>query len=126
MASLSPLSLAADGRGYQTFLGCLNWLLLLLHDGGVLKELLEEGDHAAGLVQGRVQVLEVLVRLTLHCLTALLSAKLGEKFLILDLHLIDLCKEGFSLGPHVCHHSWVCGLNSRHLRGCLKLLSHKI
>ena len=92
MASLSPLPLAADGRGHHAFLGGLDWLLLLLHDCGVLKELLEEGDHAAGLVQGRVQVLEVLVRLTLHCLTALLSTKLGEKFLILDLHLVDLCK----------------------------------
>ena len=92
MASLGPLPLAADGRGHHAFLGGIDWLLLLLNDGGVLKELLEEGDHAAGLVQGRVQVLEVLVRLTLHCLTALLSAKLGEKFLILDLHLVDLCK----------------------------------
>ncbi len=126
MDSLSPLSLAAHGRGHQTFLWGLNWLLLLLHDSGVLEEPLEESDHAAGLVQGRVQVSEVLVRLTLHCLTALLSAKLGEKFLILDLHLVDLCKEGFSLGPHVCDHCWVGGLNGRRLRSCLKLLSHKI
>ena len=106
MASLRPLPLAADGRGHHAFFGGLDWLLLLLlNDGGVLEVLLEEGDHAAGLVQGRVQVLEVLVRLSLHCLTTLLSAKLGVKFLILDLHLVDLCKQGINLGPHVCHHS---------------------
>ena len=93
-ASLSPLSLAANCRGPHAILWGLKWLLLLLllHDRGVLEESLEEGDHAAGLVQGSVEVPEVLVRLTLHCLTALLSAKLGEKFFILDLHLVDLCK----------------------------------
>ena len=64
--------------------------MLLLHDRGVLEESLEESDHAAGLVQGSVEVPEVLVRLALHCLTALLGTKLSEQFIILGLHKVDL------------------------------------
>jgi hypothetical protein len=67
-------------------------LLLLLHDRGVLEEPLEETDDAAGLVQGIIQVTEGIFPLALHCLTALLSAKLSQKFIILGLYQVDLGK----------------------------------